>query len=76
MTFAPSVVRVRVEVEPGPPISAPTKYLSMSQAAKVHIARYRYLAVSVGREICVKQVLGFGSDGTQLFAADGEECPL
>jgi hypothetical protein len=76
MTFASNVTKVNIEVEPGRSITRKTEYLSESQSKKAHIARFRYVAFAVLRDVCVKHITGVDRLGEVLINADGNECPL
>ena len=73
MTLAPEVVRVRLELGSGMSITRPTAYLSSRQSRKAHVVRFRYLAVGLAQDVCIRRVIGVDEQGrTVLDAATGE----
>ena len=76
IAFASTVVKATVEVEPGAPVTLRTKYLSVRQGRKAHLGRFRYLAFSLSRDVCVKHITGVDRQGTAVVDAESYECPI
>lgn len=75
-TFAPSVVKVRLQVEPGKAIVRHTSILDKPRQRKGRVAPLRYMALAVSRDICVKRITGYDRTGRVIVNADTTECPL
>jgi hypothetical protein len=76
MTFDRSVSTIELEVEPGNALELQTSYLTVSQARKARLARFRFVAVSVARDVCEKHLRGLDAFGGLVLDADLKECPL
>lgn len=76
VTFAPQVVEVRFELDSDMSIARPTSYLSRRQSKKAHVRRFRYIAMGLAQDVCIKRVTGVDAQGrTVLDAATGECVP-
>lgn len=76
MTFGTEVQKVRVVVEPGPPILLHTRLLSEDQSAKARLVQFRYAVFAVRRDICVKRIEAYDFGGARILRAPTEECPV
>ena len=74
MSFAQSLAKARISLEPGGSVMSKTRYLSAKQAKKSHVDRFRYLALPLQRDVCVKHVTGFSRDGQTFLDANDDEC--
>jgi hypothetical protein len=74
MTVAMEVVKVRLELEPGPDITRQTDYLTRSQGKRTHLQRFRYLVLGLPRDVCIRNVTGFNALGNVILNADTDEC--
>jgi hypothetical protein len=75
-TFAPSVVKVRLQVEPGKAILRHTSILDKTRQNKGRVASLRYIALAVARDMCVGRITGYDRGGHVILRADTGECPL
>lgn len=75
-TIAPSVVKVRLQVEPGKTIIRHTSILDKTRQNKGRVAPLRYIALAVARDICVGRITGYDRGGHVILRADTGECPL
>lgn len=76
MSFGRQVETVKVGVEPGQAVTLKTEYLSATQARKVRVPRFRYIAASIARDVCFEHVEGFNASNVLVLDADFNECPL
>lgn len=76
MSLGESIANVTMEVEPGASITRGTRYLTKAQSKKAHLARFRYLAFALNREICVKRIVAKDFTGNSVVDGDTGECPL
>ena len=75
MTFAPSVMKVSLQLGSQPTLTQSTKAISERQAASLHLKRFRYIALALGSKVCVAHVAGFDRGGDALFSATTGRCP-
>lgn len=76
MSIRANIANVIIEVEPGASITRSTRYLSEAQSKKAHLVRFRYLAVALNREVCVRRIVAKDLIGNSVVNADTGECPL
>lgn len=76
MSFAPSVERVKIDVEPEATIERVPRLLSVVKGAKAHLKRFKYVVLALNQVVCVKHITAYDALGRAIVDADGEECPL
>lgn len=74
LTFGVQVEKVHLDLRPGPDITRATRLISSGQASKARLQLFRYLALSVGREVCVSGIQGYDASGALVLDADTFEC--
>lgn len=72
----PSVVRLRVDVEPGAALRLQAHLLGKHASRWARISQPRIAYFSIPRDVCVDSVTGFTKTGERKFIAPYEECPL
>jgi hypothetical protein len=74
LLFAQDVVRVRLELRPGPSQTHKTRLLNTVQASKSGLVPFRYLALGIARDVCVARIVGFDADGVQILDQSRSAC--
>lgn len=76
MSTSTEVARLTLDLEPGPPISAKTRLFDSTEAAKINLRPFRFIAVAIPRQVCVQGATGTSRAGAIVLKASGFECPL
>jgi hypothetical protein len=79
ISVAQNVTSVDVELQKGQSVEhirKVPKLLSMAQARKTGLARFRYLATAVPFDACILRIVGYSEVGEKLLDFESEECPL
>lgn len=74
MVVSKSVSRVSINVNPVPKVVRRTRYLSVSQARKARIQRFRYVALAIPRDVCLMGVEGFDIGGRRVLNTGLDPC--
>ena len=74
LLFAEDVVKVRLDLRPGPSQTRKTRLLNTKQANKSGLEPFRYLALGVARDVCVARIVGFDADGVQILDQPRSAC--
>ena len=75
MMLGLDVQRVTLHVNPGRSVKRSTRLLSDEQAAKAHVAPFRYLALGLARDLCLDGVDGFDAKGLRVLSTPRANCP-
>jgi hypothetical protein len=67
LVFSVDVVRVTLDLVPGPSRTVRTRLLSTGQSKKSRLDQFRYLAFGVARDACLRRVIGFDGDGSEIL---------
>ena len=74
LLFAEDIVKVRLDLRPGPSQTRKTRLLNTKQANKSGLDPFRYLALGVARDVCVARIVGFDADGVQVLDQPRSAC--
>jgi hypothetical protein len=74
MTVDPSVARLRMVFSNGQSLHRATQLLSVHQAAKAKVKRFRFVAMGISQKTCLESLQGFSNSGDVLFQTPSEEC--
>jgi hypothetical protein len=74
MTVSLDVREVKLQLHPGPSLVLSTKLLSKAQAKKARVRPFRYVALSLARNVCVSGVTGLNAMGNQVLDSELRSC--
>jgi hypothetical protein len=79
ISVARNVTSIDVELKKGQSVEhlrKVPKLLSLAQARKTGLARFRYLATAVPFDACILRIVGYSETGEKILDFEGKECPF
>lgn len=74
MTFKPKVSSVLLRFSDSTEMQQRTRLFNAKQMKKTSLARFRYIALGLQRDVCVQEIVGYGATGTELFSKQTNLC--
>lgn len=75
LSFARSIRKVQLTFSTGGVLSRRTRELNSQQQKKARLASFRYIVLSMQKDLCVESIVGFDEHGSSLLDAQTEICP-
>ncbi len=75
MAFVPRVYAVRLELRGRPNVMVKLRRLSVRKALKARLVRFRYGALAIKGQFCLKRFVTYARDGSVIDPGESMPCP-